>query len=192
MLWRRQTWLSAGAGAVASGRYHSFLSGMNETPGFRAPCDSILLGNAYHVLLQEIERDGEQHDVLHQERDVAGHRRKSGRGIPTVRHEGDDRDGGDEGRGRTGSAENTEPLVPEAGEQERAECPFGNAEEPVGALMAEHGIEPPDQRTAADEWNEPLGLIGPPLLVTEEEKHDHHRGANDVVVEIFCEQAGPA
>src|SRR6266436_6120904 len=111
MLWRRQTWLSAGAGAVASGRYHSFLSGMNETPGFRAPCDSILLGNAYHVLLQEIERDGEQHDVLHQERDVAGHCRKSGRGIPAVRHEGDDRDGRDEGRGRAGGTENSEPLV---------------------------------------------------------------------------------
>jgi hypothetical protein len=55
--------------------------------------------------------------------------------------------------------------------------------------MAEHGIEPPDQRTVADEWNEPLGLIGPPLLVTEEEKHDHHRCADHMVVEILGELA---
>src|SRR6266436_6955559 len=164
MLWRRQTWLSAGAGAVASGRYHSFLSGMNETPGFRAPCDSILLGNAYHVLLQEIERDGEQHDVLHQERDVAGHCRKSGRGIPAVRHEGDDRDGRDEGRGRAGGTENSEPLVPEPCKQQGAERPFGDSEKPACTLMAEHGVQPPYQRTVADEGHEPLRLIWPPLL----------------------------
>src|SRR5271166_3850149 len=86
---------------------------MNEPTGFRAPRDRVALGNAYHVLPQEIERDGEQHDVLHQERNVAGHCRKSSRRVPTIRHKRDDRDGGYEGRGRTGGAENSEPLVPE-------------------------------------------------------------------------------
>src|SRR5262245_20299000 len=53
------------------------------------------LRDANHVLPEQIERDGEQHDILHQKRDVAGHRRKAGRRIPTLRHEGNDRGGCD-------------------------------------------------------------------------------------------------
>src|SRR5581483_6158501 len=122
----------------------------------------------------------------------AGHRRKSGHGVPTLGHERNDRDGGDEGPGRAERAEDAETLVPVAGEEQRAKGPFRDAEEPARALVAEHGIEPPDQRAVADEGREPRRLIGPPLLVTEEEEHDHHRGTDDVSVEIAGEQAGAA
>jgi hypothetical protein len=121
------------------------------------------------MLLEQIDRDGQQDDILHQERHIAGHRGKSGHGDPSFRHEGNDGDGGDEGRRRAGGTEDAEPLVPEAGEQQRTERPFGSAEELARALVAEHGIEPPDQRAVADEGHEAVGLIGPPLLVTEEE-----------------------
>lgn len=50
------------------------------------------------VLLQQVERHGQQDHVFHQEGDVSDHRRKpSGRCGPTVGHEGDDRDCRDEG-----------------------------------------------------------------------------------------------
>src|SRR5262245_20149971 len=50
------------------------------------------------VLFQQIDRHREEHDVLHQERDVPLHRRKSTRGfVPTVWHERNDRDCSDEG-----------------------------------------------------------------------------------------------
>lgn len=39
--------------------------------------------------------------------------------------------------------------------------------------------------------HEPLRFIRPPLLVTEEQKHDHHRCANQMVVEVLREQTGP-
>jgi hypothetical protein len=62
---------------------------------------------------------------------------------------------------RTGGAEHTEPLVPEAHEDQGAEGPFTNAEEPAGALVPEHGIKPPDERAVADERHETFRLIGP-------------------------------
>ena len=63
---------------------------------------------ANHVLPREIERDGEQNDVLHQEGDVARHRRKASRGnVPALRHEWNDGDRRDEGAGRTEGAKNS-------------------------------------------------------------------------------------
>jgi hypothetical protein len=35
-------------------------------------------------------------------------------------------------------------------------------------------------------------LVRPPFLIAEEEKHDHHRRADDMVVKVCREQAGPA
>ena len=53
---------------------------------------------ANHVLPQEVERDGEQNDVLHQEGHVARHRREASCGeVPALRHERNDGDRRDEG-----------------------------------------------------------------------------------------------
>src|SRR6266550_3434787 len=159
---------------------------LSVSPDRSSQCDPL------YVLLQQIERGSQQDNILHEDRDVAGHRGKSGNRIPAVRHERNDRDRGEESHGRTGGAENAEPLVPEACEQQRTEGPLGDAQEPAGALQAKCGIQPPDQWTVADERNESLRFVCPPLLVTEEQEDDHHRRADDVVIDILREQAEPA
>jgi hypothetical protein len=79
----------------------------------------LLPRQANYVLPQEVERDREQNDVLHQEGHVARHRGEASRGdIPALRHERNDGDRRDEGAGRAEGAKNTEPLVPEACEQQ--------------------------------------------------------------------------
>lgn len=71
------------------------------------------------------------------------------------------------------------------------ERPLRDAQEITGAGVAEQWIQPPDQRPVADEGDQSFEFVWKPLLVAEEQKHDHHRGADDVVVEILREQAGP-
>src|SRR5262249_38409065 len=48
---------------------------------------------SHHILLQQIERYSQQNHILHQERDVARHRRKPRSWIPAVRHEWNNGDG---------------------------------------------------------------------------------------------------
>src|SRR5260370_40928604 len=80
-------------------------------------------------------------DVLHQEGNVAGHRREaSGGDVPAFRHERNDRDGRDEGAGRAEGAKNAEPLVPESREQQGPERPLRDAQEVAAAGVAEHWI----------------------------------------------------
>src|ERR1700693_1115245 len=69
---------------------------------------SLLLSRqANQVLSQEIERDGEQYDVLHQEGDVSSHRGESScSDVPAFRHERNDGDRRDKGAGRTEGAKN--------------------------------------------------------------------------------------
>src|SRR5580692_11343160 len=129
---------------------------------------TLLPRQANHVLPQEIERGGEQNDVLQEEGHVARHRREaSGGDVPALRHERNDGDGRDEGAGRAQGAKNAEPLVPEAREQQRPEGPLGNAEEVAGAGVAEYRIEPPDQGSVADERDQSFVLVRKPFLVTE-------------------------
>src|SRR5262249_30564993 len=74
--------------------------------GDASACNSRIRGFScgerypHHVLLQQIERYRQQNQILHQERHVARHRRKSGNRIPAVRHERDDGDGRYEWRTR--------------------------------------------------------------------------------------------
>jgi hypothetical protein len=88
----------------------------------------------------------------------------------------------------------TEPAAPRMLSRlsQKPERPFGDAQEPARAADAERGIHPPDQRTVADIRDKHPRFVLEPLLVTEEQKDDHHRGANDVVIEILREQAGSA
>src|ERR1700751_4601296 len=54
---------------------------------------TLLPRQANHVLPQEVERDGEQNDILHQEGHIARHRRETSRGdVPALRHERNDGD----------------------------------------------------------------------------------------------------
>jgi len=59
----------------------------------------LLPRQANHILPQEVERDGEQNDVFHQEGHIARHRGEAASGVPALRHEGNDGDGCDEGAG---------------------------------------------------------------------------------------------
>jgi hypothetical protein len=111
-------------------------------------------------------------------------REAAGGSRPSVRHEGNDGDRADEGRDGSERTQDAGALIPEAEEQERAEQPLGDAEEPAGATDAEDRIEPEDQRTVADIGNQDLGLVLEPFLIAEEQEDDHHRGAEDVIVEI--------
>src|SRR5215831_3196783 len=53
-------------------------------PFVRGMCSS------HHVLLQQVDGDGEENDILHQESHLAFHRREAGSRVPAVGHERDD------------------------------------------------------------------------------------------------------
>ena len=56
----------------------------------------------HHVFLQQLDGDGEQDDILHQEGHNAGHRWEAAGGLcPAVRHEWNDADGAKEGGNRS-------------------------------------------------------------------------------------------
>src|SRR5437899_12687994 len=80
-------------------------------------------------------------------------------------------------------------FVPEADEDERAEQPLGDSEEPTRAPDAEYWVHPGDERAIADEGNQRLRLVVPPLLIPEEEKDDHHGCAKQMVIEVALEEA---
>src|SRR5215471_21725293 len=142
-----------------------------------------------HVLFQQIYRDGEEDDVLHEERDVTRHGREPpGRRRPAVRHEGNDGDGSEECRAGAQSSENPESLVPESQEQEQCERPLRQAQEPARSLDAEYGVHPRNQWAVADKWNQHFRLVREPLLVPEEQEENDHRAANEVIVEVLFEE----
>src|SRR5262249_4289969 len=116
------------------------------------------------ILLQQVDRCSKENHVFHQERNVASHRRESagGRG-PAVRHERNDRDGHDERQARAHCPESPDSLVPEADEDQRTKQPLGNSEDPTRAPDAEYGVHPRDERPVADEGNQSLRLVVPPL-----------------------------
>src|SRR5262249_4644409 len=80
---------------------------------------------------------------------------------------------------------------PESGEQQRAEQPFGNAEKPAGPADPEGRVQPEDQRAIADVRNQDLCLVLEPFLITKGQEDQHHRCANEVIVEVFGEQTRP-
>src|SRR4029077_8658630 len=86
---------------------------------------------------------------------------------------------------------NSQSLVPKPQKQQRAECPFGNAQKPTGSADAKHRIQPENQRTIANKWDQDLRLIGEPLLVTKSQKDKHHRCPDEMVVEVSGEQPRP-
>src|SRR5262245_18239048 len=142
------------------------------------------------ILLQQVDRYGKENHVLHHERNVASHRRKSAGGrSPAVRHEWNDGDGHDERQARTRCPESSEGFVPEAGEDERTEQPLRDTQEPTRTPDAEYRVHPGYERAVADEGNQRLRLVVPPLLVPEEEEDDHHRYPKQMVVEVPLQEA---
>src|SRR4029077_6262251 len=85
--------------------------------------------------------------------------------------------------------ENSGGLVPEAGKDERTEHPLRDSEEPARAADAEDGVHPGDERAVADERDQRLRLVLPPLLVSEEEEDDHHRRAQQMVIEVAAKKS---
>src|SRR5262245_44452115 len=106
-------------------------------------------GRAHHVLLQQVDRYGQENHVLHQESHVAFHRREAGRRVPAVRHEWDDADRGDERADREDGPEDARLGVPEPPGQERRGQPFRNPEEVGRPVAAEHRVHPERQRAIA-------------------------------------------
>src|SRR5438874_2460595 len=142
------------------------------------------------ILLQQVERYGQENHVLHQERNVASHRRKSAGGrSPPVRHEWNDREGHDERQARARRPQSSQGFVPEADEDERTEQPLRNSEEPTRAPDAEYRVHPGDERAVADEGNKRLRLVVQPLLIPEQEEDYHHRCPKQMVIEVPLQQA---
>src|SRR5215475_16149148 len=70
----------------------------------------------HNVLLQQVDRCSKEDDILHQECNVARHRRKStARFGPSVRNERNDGDGPYERDNRADGAKDSKLLVPETG-----------------------------------------------------------------------------
>src|SRR5262249_31229619 len=76
-------------------------------------------------------------------------------------------------------------------EQERGDQPFRNAQEPTRAADPEHGIHPENERAVADIGDQHLRLVLPPFLIAEGQEDDHHRCAQQLVVEILFEKPEP-
>src|SRR5207248_6092293 len=80
---------------------------------------------------------------------------------------------------------------PESPEQERGNQPFRNPQKPSGPPNAENRVHPRSQRAVADKRNQPLRLVLKPFLIAKEQKDEHHRRSNQVVIEIDLEETGP-
>src|SRR4030095_820387 len=97
--------------------------------------------------------------------------------------------GHDEGQARARRPESSDGLVPEADEDERTEQPLRDSQEPTRTSDAEYGVHPGDERPVADERNQRLRLVVPPLLIPEEEKDDHHRCPKQMVIDVPLQDA---
>ena len=103
----------------------------------------------------------------------------------------DDGDGPYECRARAKGSKNSQFFVPEPQEQERAEQPFRNPQEPTRAADAEHRVQPENERAVADVRDQYLCLVLPPFLIAKGQEDDDHRCAQQVIVKIIFEQAEP-
>lgn len=82
----------------------------------------------------------------------------------------------------------TKPDSPAAG-QECTENPFGNSQEQGGTSDTEHRIHPEGKRAMAYVRDQPLSFIRKPLLIAEKQIDDHHRGAEEMVIQISFEDS---
>src|SRR5207245_3858657 len=81
-------------------------------------------------------------------------------------------------------------VIPESQEQERGNQPFRNPQEPAGTPNAESRVHPRSKRAVADKRDQRLRLVIKPFLIPKEQKDEHHRCANQVVIEISLEETG--
>src|SRR5262249_44324871 len=75
-------------------------------------------------------------------------------------------------------------------EQERGKQPFSNPQEPGSTAHAENGIHPGKKRTVADKWKQCVRLVLEPFLIPKEQKDEHHRCPDQVVIEVALEEPG--
>ena len=145
-----------------------------------------------NVLPQKIEREGRQNDVLHQEGP-----------LPVIA--GKPPAATSQPSGMNGMIVTVAIKVPVEPRAPRtpirlSQKPASNSEPKVHSETPRKWLAPAWPKTGySHQINGPLlmngtslfELVGKPLLVAEEEEHDHHRGADDMVVEIVRKQAGP-
>ena len=112
-------------GSVTAATAQASLAGCGE----RDAGAGFSLKHARDVLFEQVNRNRQKNDILHQEGHNAGHRWKSRSRIPAIRREWNDGDRPDESERRTDGSQNSQSLVPKPQKQQRAECPFGNAPE---------------------------------------------------------------
>src|SRR5262249_24445820 len=167
--------------SVHTGRLSGGHRDARRAVGFEHPRD---------ILFQQVDRCCKENDVLHQEGNVAGHRRKAGIWIPAVRYERNDGDRYHERDDRSHRAQDSLSLVPKSQKEKGPEQPFGGAQKPAGAADSEDWVQPENQRRVTDEWYESLGLILEPLLIPEQSKNHDKRCANEAVIKNFCEKTG--
>src|SRR5215471_16660713 len=84
----------------------------------------------------------------------------------------------------------SQSLIPEAQEQERAEQPFRNTQEPACPSDAKRGIEPENERSVADIGDQHLSFVLKPLLVAKGQEYEHHRRSDEMIVDVTLENAG--
>src|SRR5262249_38114590 len=87
-------------------------------------------------------------------------------------------------------SEQSKLLVPKAQEQQRANDPLGNSQEPAGSANAENRIHPKNERPVTDVRYQNFGFILKPFLITKEHKYNNHGNANYIVIQIMLEKTG--
>src|SRR5215469_5457000 len=136
-----------------------------------------------------MEGCGKENQILHKESNVLGHGWKpSRRRSPAIRHEWNDGACCYKAEAGTEGPEDSQFFVPESSEQECAEYPFRNSQEPGRTADAENGVHPENQGAVADVRNQSLRFVLEPFLISKEEEDDHHRGADQVVIEVSLQK----
>ncbi len=145
-------------------------------------------GDSDYVLFQQVERCGEKNQILHEKatRSVIAGNPLADTAQPS---------------GISGMIVDVAMKLPhapkaprtpnflfqESREQERPKQPLRNAQEISGTANAENWVHPKNQGAVADIRNQRLRLILKPLLISEKEEDDYHRGAKQMIVKVLLE-----
>lgn len=138
------------------------------------------------VLLQEVEGNGKQDHIFHQKSDVSDHCGESARRCcPAIRHEGDDRDRRDEGSHRSEGPKTPSFLFQKPASNNAPNSHSEISRKYVEPLMPKTGCIQKMRDPWGKEWDETLHFIAKPFLIPEKEVDDHHRRADEVVVQVL-------
>src|SRR6266567_3579485 len=134
-------------------------------------CNQISCGcSSDEILLEQVKRYGKKNNVLHQEGNIADHRRKATSGrSPAIRHERDDRYGAEKCNHRSERTQHSKLLVPESGKNQCSKQPLRNTQKIGGHFHAKDWIHPKNERSVSKEGNQALRFVSKPLLIAKKE-----------------------